>query len=70
VLFSGVVGGAFLGYVAGVLVGGMFLIADVLRRKFSPTVTDEDEDPFTEVEQSPADRIIDLEPAVSRTEYH
>jgi hypothetical protein len=70
VLFSGVIGGAFLGYIAGVLVGGMFLIADVLRRKFSSTLTDEDEDPFAEVDQPPADRKIDAEPAVSATEYH
>jgi hypothetical protein len=59
VLFCGVIGGAFLGYIAGVLVGGMFLVADLLRRKFSRTATDHDEDPFAEFDPPPAGRDID-----------
>ena len=70
VLFTGVIGGAFLGYTAGVLVGGMFLIADLLRRKFSPSVTDEEEGAFEIVDQPLADHTIDVEPAVSGTECH
>src|SRR4051812_14051401 len=35
VVFFGVLGGALSGYLAGVLVGGVFLVADVLRKKFS-----------------------------------
>jgi hypothetical protein len=35
IVFFGVLGGALFGYLAGVLVGGVFLVADVLRKKFS-----------------------------------
>ncbi|HVT27305.1 MAG TPA: hypothetical protein VHE81_04740 [Lacipirellulaceae bacterium] len=34
VLISGLSGGAVAGYLAGVLVGGVFLVADLVRRKF------------------------------------
>ncbi len=34
VLINGLIGGAAMGYMAGVLVGGVYLIADVLRGKF------------------------------------
>jgi hypothetical protein len=34
VIFCGVLGGAVSGYLAGVLVGGVFLVADALRKRF------------------------------------
>jgi len=37
VLVSGVISGGVLGYVAGALVGGVFLVADFARRRFSHT---------------------------------
>jgi putative addiction module component (TIGR02574 family) len=40
-LGNGIVGGAVLGYLAGVLVGGVFLVADVVRRKFGRPADDE-----------------------------
>ena len=36
VVFGGIIGGAIAGYLAGTLVGGVFLIADVLRKRFTP----------------------------------
>jgi hypothetical protein len=33
-VINGLIGGAVLGYIAGVLVGGVFLAADVIRGKF------------------------------------
>jgi hypothetical protein len=35
VILFGVLGGAFSGYLAGVLVGGVFLVADALRKRFT-----------------------------------
>jgi hypothetical protein len=44
-VINGILGGAFLGYLAGTLVGGMFLVADILRGKFEarakPNATEE-----------------------------
>jgi hypothetical protein len=34
-IINGLIGGAAMGYMAGALVGGVFLIADALRGKFS-----------------------------------
>jgi hypothetical protein len=34
VILNGLIGGAILGYISGVLVGGVFLVADALRQKF------------------------------------
>jgi putative addiction module component (TIGR02574 family) len=36
VLANGILSGAILGYFAGVLVGGVFLVADLIRRRFKP----------------------------------
>jgi hypothetical protein len=45
VLINGIVFGSLLGYMAGVLVGGMFLVAERLRKKLSPQQVDGDEPP-------------------------
>ena len=37
--------GSLLGYVAGVLVGGVFLIADVLRKRYSRDIVPEPSEP-------------------------
>lgn len=34
IVFFGLIGGALVGYLCGVLVGGVFLVADALRRRF------------------------------------
>jgi hypothetical protein len=38
-VINGIIGGAFLGYLTGAMVGGMFLVADVLRKRISPGIT-------------------------------
>jgi hypothetical protein len=44
--FGGLIGGAFCGYLAGVLVGGVFLVADLIRQKFGkPSETEHEEPP-------------------------
>src|SRR3954454_18006243 len=48
VFFGGLIGGAFCGYLAGVLVGGVFLVADLIRQKFAkPGETEPEEPPST-----------------------
>ena len=36
IVFYGLIGGAISGYLAGVLVGGVFLVADALRKRYTP----------------------------------
>jgi len=43
-VFNGMIGGAILGYLAGVMVGGVFLVADILRQKYHPDSVDRDTD--------------------------
>jgi hypothetical protein len=57
-----------LGYIAGVLVGGMFLTADVLRRNFLPAPSVEDS--FMEFDQPPVERESAAQSAISRADYH
>jgi hypothetical protein len=47
-VINGVVLGTFLGYLAGVLVGGVFLVADILRGKFEGRVPASSDNPNTE----------------------
>jgi hypothetical protein len=45
VVFFGIIGGAFSGYLSGVLVGGVFLVADALRARFEGRSKTELSDP-------------------------
>jgi hypothetical protein len=45
VVINGLIGGAIMGYIAGVLVGGIFLAADALRRNFLTNATSTDAEP-------------------------
>jgi hypothetical protein len=45
VMINGIVFGSLLGYMAGVLVGGMFLVAERLRKNLAPRQIDGDEPP-------------------------
>jgi hypothetical protein len=48
VVFFGMIGGAISGYLCGVLVGGVFLIADALRKRFERRSSEASEDEPTD----------------------
>jgi hypothetical protein len=52
--FNGIIGGSVLGYLLGTLVGGVFLVADVLRGKFEGRAQPESPDDANEHERTTA----------------
>jgi len=48
IIFYGIVSGAISGYLAGAIVGGVFLVADALRGKFANHSKRESDDPPTD----------------------
>jgi putative addiction module component (TIGR02574 family) len=63
VLINGLIGGATMGYMAGALVGGVYLIADVIRGKFGYAASD---DPTTStIENAPPAPTHPLDNVVS-----
>ncbi len=50
-VINGIIGGGILGYLLGTLVGGVFLVADVLRGKFEGRAKPDAEDSSAKTEE-------------------